>query len=234
MTTHDGDDMARPTPMARWTVLLMLGLAGCQAAMDRNPRAESLGEAMRLAEAGDRLRRDGKLDDAADQYRRALAIKPDLAAAWNNLGVVLLKQGNRYDANQAFMRADELLPGDPRPLQNIGDSYADAAWDEQAIEYYLRSLERDPRWLPSIRGLALAALRTSSSTETIRDHLRTGMMVETDDAWREIIQRQQLRVEQDLAERARNRPGSPGAPGTPARSGTGVNLSGASAAGEAR
>ena len=57
-----------------------------------------------LAEAQQRL------DEAAQLYRRALALAPDRAQAWNNLACVLQTQGKRGEASACFARALALVP----------------------------------------------------------------------------------------------------------------------------
>ena len=44
------------------------------------------------------LKDQGKLDEALACYRRALALKPDFAAAHNNLGNTLMDQGKLDEA----------------------------------------------------------------------------------------------------------------------------------------
>ena len=54
---------------------------------------------------------DGRLPARAEAaYRRALALRPDLAEAEANLGVVLQEQGDLDAAKQAYGRAINLMP----------------------------------------------------------------------------------------------------------------------------
>ena len=45
----------------------------------------------------------GRPDDAAQCYRRALALKPELAEAHNNLGIVLAAQGDLVEACRSHL-----------------------------------------------------------------------------------------------------------------------------------
>ena len=47
----------------------------------------------------------GRLNQAERWMRRATEEAPDFAPAWNNLGVVLMEQGNFAEASEAFRRA---------------------------------------------------------------------------------------------------------------------------------
>lgn len=47
----------------------------------------------------------GRLGQAEGLLRRAVALDADFAAAWNNLGVVLMERGNIGEASEVFRRA---------------------------------------------------------------------------------------------------------------------------------
>lgn len=47
----------------------------------------------------------GRLNQAEDLLRDAVELDPEFAAAWNNLGVLLMEQGNFGEARQVFRRA---------------------------------------------------------------------------------------------------------------------------------
>ena len=59
---------------------------------------------------GRRLQEVGDLQRAASAYRRAIAVKPDYAEAYNDLGVVLESLGNLEQAEQAYKTALHLKP----------------------------------------------------------------------------------------------------------------------------
>lgn len=166
-----------------------------------------LAEALRLCGIAERAQDAGRFEKAADFYKQALTLRKDLGGAWNNFGIALQAQKNYLDGAAAFRRAADLLPSDPRPLENLALVYLTLERDEEALRYYTESLERDPNWLPSLRGVASAVKRLRKSDEVIKDQLRRGMMMETDPAWREVMERQRLRVEQDLREKGKSETG---------------------------
>lgn len=53
----------------------------------------------------------GRLGQAEDTLRGAVELLPDEPVAWNNLGVVLMEQGNYGEARQVFTRAFALDSG---------------------------------------------------------------------------------------------------------------------------
>ena len=56
---------------------------------------------------------ENDLDQAAHHYRQAVTLEPDYFNAQFNLGRVLAQLGQKADARQALMRANELRPGHP-------------------------------------------------------------------------------------------------------------------------
>jgi tetratricopeptide (TPR) repeat protein len=87
---------------------MMLGngqeaLAALQTAADLQPR--NAGVLLRLAVA---LTQASRLDSAVLYYERALAIDPNLAAAWFNLALVQGARGNRSESLDAAQRASNL------------------------------------------------------------------------------------------------------------------------------
>ena len=62
-----------------------------------------------------------RLDEAAEEYRRAVAIKPT-AAACANLGTVLFDQGRYPEAVEALEKAVSLKPSDPRLWRNLASA----------------------------------------------------------------------------------------------------------------
>ena len=62
-----------------------------------------------MAEAAE-CERHRKFDDAVRAYKRVLQLKPDHAEVCNNLGRVLLAQGNTKDASTYFARSLALMP----------------------------------------------------------------------------------------------------------------------------
>ena len=56
------------------------------------------------------LEEQGKLDEAIEAYKQALAIKPDYAEAYNNMGIALEEQGKFNEAIQAYTKALSIKP----------------------------------------------------------------------------------------------------------------------------
>lgn len=167
------------------------GIAGTPAA---------LRESVALAQRAAREHDDGEYDRAADLYRRSLTLNPNFSAGWNNLGITLMAQSNYVDAVEAFRRAAQIEPTDPRPYENAGLAYLELGWSEEALRYFNQALERNPAWLPALRGSMVASKNLLRVDRDALDVVRRGLLAETDASWRELFQRERMRLEQALAE----------------------------------
>lgn len=141
---------------------------------------------------------------AADLNRKAIALDSSMGWAWNNLGIALLEQKEYLGAADALKKAAELLQNDPRPLENLGLTHATAGYDSESLKYYALSLEKDPYWLPSLRGALLAQKRMLLSDEDGLDRVKRGLYTEKDPTWRKVFEVERMRIEQELAERKRS------------------------------
>lgn len=192
---------------ARALLLLTVGLLLCACAA--RPRAtsapldDSLREAASLATQADRAMRAGRHDQAIDLGRRAVSLQPSLGAAWNNLGISLMETGQNMDAVQAFQRAADVSPADPKPFENLGLLYMRVGWGEDALRYYQLSLERDPNWLPALRGAAVSAKALLRSSEGGLEIVKRGLLIEQDSQWRRVFESERLRITGELTERTR-------------------------------
>ncbi|HPG25117.1 MAG: tetratricopeptide repeat protein [Spirochaetaceae bacterium] len=61
----------------------------------------------------------GRIDEAIERYRAALAVEPGLAIAWNGLSMALAKQGDFEAAVEAAEKLVELEPDDALSHTNL-------------------------------------------------------------------------------------------------------------------
>jgi tetratricopeptide (TPR) repeat protein len=184
-----------------------LALAGCRTKSREvviNPgEVARLGEARELALRAQREQKAGHTDKAIDLYRQSLDQSRDLFFVWNNLGILLMEKQNYADAAEMFKSAADLAPTDPRPFFNIGLIYQRAVYDEQALEYFVKSLDRDPRYLPSLRGAIVSAKRLDITDEDALKRVRTALLLESDTKWRRIFETEALRIEGSISRASR-------------------------------
>lgn len=169
--------------------------------LDLEPAPVRLSEAYRLGVEAQKAQKAGDLDRAMALYQESLQYSQDLHAVWNNMGLILVEQQNYIDAVEMFRVAADLAPYDPQPFYNIGQVYDKAGHPQRAMEYYERSLERDPRYLPSLRGFVLSAKLLDMAEPAMIARIRTALMVERDPKWRMFHERELLRMESALRDR---------------------------------
>jgi tetratricopeptide (TPR) repeat protein len=189
-------------------LLPLTGVTGCKSSGSQPtvtaPTETDLREATRLASEGQAALNAGDHGAAVELLGRAVALRPDMGAVWNNLGLALQARGSELDfiqAGEAFKRAAELLPVDERPYQNLGVLYHERGFSEDALAYFIKALERNENSLESLRGAVGSAKLLLRSDEAGLARVRRALMIENDPAWRKIQEYERLRIQHDLSER---------------------------------
>jgi len=116
-------------------------------------------EYYRHYERGNALRDEERFEEAAAEYRLALAAEPTSTRVNNNLGLCLVRMGRYEQAAEHYRTALDLFPDDPRSVMlycNLGYALAAQKRLDEAIVQYLRALELDPRHLTTHLNLASA------------------------------------------------------------------------------
>jgi len=162
-----------------------------QAAIDADATAT---KARRARERGREEEADRLEQQAIEQYRAALAISGEMPDAWNNLGVLLMEEGDLVAAADAFTIAMQQSPTDPRPAENLGLVYSRAGWVEDSLKYYDVALERSPNYLPALRGAIKQAHLLGEADEKRLEQVRRALMLETDERWRLVFERERVRI----------------------------------------
>lgn len=88
--------------------------------------------------------------------KRVVQLKPDLAVAWNNLGVCYREGANLQEAEALFFRGLKLAPEDAALHSNLGQLYNNTAQPMLAIKHLNRAVQSDPGMAEAFYNRALA------------------------------------------------------------------------------
>jgi predicted O-linked N-acetylglucosamine transferase (SPINDLY family) len=136
------------------------------------PKKKTASEAqLRL---GNGLRDQGRFDEAAACYRRALAIEPDFPAAHVSLGNVLNDQDRPSEAIACFQNAIAVRPDYPDAYANLGNAFQYLGEMDKAITCYRRAVALDPDYFEAHHNLG-NALDTEGRTEEALECFRKAL-----------------------------------------------------------
>lgn len=108
--------------------------------------------------------------EAVAAYERAIAIDPNFAAAWTNLGGLMAEAGDLDGARDSFDEALRCDPHQPEARCNLAELALRAGEHDLAIEGFRGVLYLDPDHLEAHYGLARALLRVGGRAQA-RAHL---------------------------------------------------------------
>lgn len=113
-----------------------------------------------------------------------VAIDMDLyhGPAHNNLGVLLLNDGELYAAAEEFDLARRLMPGHPDPRINLGIALERGGKTSEALAAYASAIEVYPGHLPSVQALARLQIQSGNVNESTGSMLRL-IVSRGDPAW---------------------------------------------------
>lgn len=152
-------------------------------------------DALKHYNAASEFHLDGQSEKALSEYRKALELNDKLYAAWNNMGQLLMEQGNYPDAVAAYQIAAELEPTDPRPEYNIGLVYQRLGWGQDAHEHFKLAIDRDPNFLSGLHGIIRSAEMLGLGDPEILAYIRNAQLRETDEQWKDYLNTQYYRVQ---------------------------------------
>lgn len=113
------------------------------------------------------LQQQGKLEEAAAEYRTLLKLKPDYAEAHANLGVVLARLGRYDEAAASYETALRLNPKLTPILLNLGILYHRAGQFEKAIANLEKFLATTPNHPQARQLLGIALVELGRDEEAI-------------------------------------------------------------------
>jgi tetratricopeptide (TPR) repeat protein len=121
------------------------------------------------------LQAAGAVDEAAAAYRRVLALAPDAAAAFNNLGNLLAETSRPAEALAAILRATRLFPDQAQPHANLGAVLVSLDQPDEAAAACRRALVLAPANHETANNLGNALVelnRLDAAAEQFRRAIR--------------------------------------------------------------
>ena len=133
--------------------------------------------------------------NAEELLRKALDEDLYHGPAHNNLGVLLLEQGQIYQAVVEFEWARKLLPGHPDPRVNLAIALDRADKHNDAMEAAKSAIEVQPGNLPAIQTLAFIQVQNAITDEQTGALLATIAERSEDQEWREWARSERMKWE---------------------------------------
>jgi tetratricopeptide (TPR) repeat protein len=99
-------------------------------------------------------RQGGLLAEGEQAARRAVALQPDLPAAWNNLGIILQEALKLDESRASLERALALAPDDAQTLNNLANTCKRLGLAAEAEKGWLAALELRPDYAEAFSNLA--------------------------------------------------------------------------------
>lgn len=110
--------------------------------------------AVYLSNLAEMCRQAGKLADAEQAARRAVAMDNSLVAGWNNLGIILQEAGKLDDSLVALQRVIALQPNYAEAHNNLGNTFKRMGQLDQARAHYEKALTLLPSYAEAHSNLA--------------------------------------------------------------------------------
>lgn len=115
-----------------------------------SPRAP----AVYYSDLAEMRRQAGLLAEGEQAARRAVALQPNLAPAWNNLGIILQEQLKLEESRLSLERALALAPDDAQTINNLANTLKRMGLASDAETRWRAALERKPDYAEVYSNLA--------------------------------------------------------------------------------
>ena len=122
-----------------------------------------------------------QFDDAIDNYKKALKIKPDYAEAYYNMGIALKKKGDLEGAIVSYKHALEIKPDYAEAYYNMGNALKDKCNFEAAIISYKNALEIKSDFAEAYYNMGIA-LKKNDDLEAAIDSYKNALKIKPNHA----------------------------------------------------
>jgi tetratricopeptide (TPR) repeat protein len=156
----------RAIGIAVWVLLLVWSMTSYTSFWVRS--ANPATQLVRNTELGAALLRQGKLDEAIDQYQEAIRLKPDYANAHNNLGIALARKGQTDEAIRQYREALRLKPDHADAHNGLGVALHEKGQMDEAVRHLQEALRLKPDHGDAHYNLGVAFYQQGRTAEAIR------------------------------------------------------------------
>jgi tetratricopeptide (TPR) repeat protein len=150
----------------------LVGLGGNAEGLLRKAQRRHPGDFWISALLGTVLLRGDKPAEGVGYLRAALALRPDISTAHNNLAMALHDVGQREEAVAEYRRAIELQPRDAKPHYNLGITLRAEGKMDEAIAEYRKAIELDPAFIQAHNNLGTALGDQGKADEAVAEYRR--------------------------------------------------------------
>jgi tetratricopeptide (TPR) repeat protein len=110
-----------------------------------------------------------ELDLAIEQYKQTKELAPDFSGTYNILGYAYRQQADYANAEQAFKKYVELIPGDPNPYDSYAELLLKMGKFDDSIAQYKKALSIDSNFFASHFGIAAALMYLGKPDEAVAE-----------------------------------------------------------------
>lgn len=114
--------------------------------------------------------KDGKVEEALEEFRRAAEADPKSVVIQSNLAYVYDRQGRIDDAVAAYKKVLEIEPANALARNNLGTLYSKQGLHDDAIREYEELVQRDPSNATARTNLE-NALRNKATVQERQDQI---------------------------------------------------------------
>jgi tetratricopeptide (TPR) repeat protein len=129
----------------------------------------------------------GIVDEGIAATRRAIALDPQRAGRYFNLGALQYQKGDKAEAEETFIKAVELDPKNLIPRIGLADFYAVENRNAEAERVYKEALALDPVNLRANRAIASFYIRSGKLRDAENHLVRVAETSRTKDDWYALV-----------------------------------------------
>jgi len=131
----------------------------------------------------------GPVEQAADAYKVAVSLDPNMAAALVNLGTIYFTANDWVKAEKNYARAIEANPRYPLAHFNLGNLYDERGDSEKALQHYHAALKLDSNYGDAHYNLAVLHQTAGETMKAVR-HWRAYLKIDAGSPWADVARRE--------------------------------------------